>query len=46
VHRDPNPRTRSRDQVAGLQIPGVGTLPRLDGHIKMTGRVGDLAEQR
>jgi hypothetical protein len=46
VHRDANARTRSRDQVTGLQIPGVGTLPRLDGHIEMAGRVGDLTEQR
>ena len=35
-----------RDVVAGLQARGVGALPRLDGHVEMAGRVGDLAEQR
>ena len=46
VHRDPNTRTCGRDLVTALQIPGVGTLPRLYGHIEMAGRVRDLTEQR
>ena len=46
VHRDANARTCGPDLVTGLQVPGMGTLPRLDGHIEMAGRVGDLTEQR
>jgi hypothetical protein len=45
VHRDPNTRTRGRDQVTALQVSGVGALPRLDCHSKMAGRVRDLAQQ-
>ena len=46
VHRDANGRTCGRDLVPGLQIPGVGALPRLYGHVEMASRVGDLTEQR
>ncbi len=46
VHRDANGRTCRRDLVTGLHARGVGALPRLDGHIEMAGRVGDLAEHR
>ena len=46
VHRDANGCTRRRDLVTGLHARGVGALPRLDGHIEMAGRVGDLAEHR
>jgi hypothetical protein len=44
VHRDANGCTCSRDVVTGLQARGVSALPRLDGHIQMAGRVGDLSE--
>ena len=44
VHRDANGCTCGRDLVAGLHARGVGALPRLDGHIEMAGRVGDLAK--
>ena len=46
VHRDANGRACGRDLVTGLHARGVGALPRLDGHIEMAGRVGDLAEHR
>ena len=46
VHRDANRCARRRDRVAGLYAQRVRALPRLDGHVEMAGRVGDLAEQR
>ena len=46
VHRDANRCTCRRDRVAGLYAQRVRALPRLDGHVEMAGRVGDLAEQR
>ncbi len=46
VHRDANGRACCRDLVTCLHACGVGALPRLDGHIEMAGRVGDLAEHR
>ena len=46
VHRDANGGAGRRDLVTGLQARGVGALPRLDGHIEMAGRVGDLTEHR
>ena len=46
VHRDANGCTCGRDLVTGLHARRVGALPRLDGHIEMAGRVGDLAEHR
>ena len=46
VHRDANRCARRRDRVAGLYAQPVRTLPGLDRHVEMAGRVGDLAEQR
>ena len=46
VHRDANRCACRRDRVAGLYAQRVRTLPRLDRHVEMAGRVGDLAEQR
>ena len=46
VHRDANRRARRRHRVAGLDAQRVRTLVRLDGHVEMAGRVGDLREQR
>ena len=46
VHRHTNGRTCGRDLIASLDAGRVGALPRLDGHIEMTGRVGDLAQHR
>ena len=43
VHRDANRCARRRDGVAGLDAQRVRALPRLDGHVEMAGRVGDLA---
>jgi hypothetical protein len=45
MHRDANGRVRRRHRVTGLDAQGVRTLPRLDGHVEMAGRVCDLAEQ-
>ena len=45
VERDANRRACRRDRVAGLYAERVRALPRLDGHVEMAGRVGDLAEQ-
>jgi hypothetical protein len=42
MHRDANSRTCGRDLVPGLQVRGVGALPRLYSHVEMAGRVGDL----
>ena len=46
MHRDANRCARRRDRVAGLYRERVRALPRLDGHVEMAGRVGDLREQR
>ena len=46
VHRDAYGGSARRDLVTRLQARGVGSLPRLDGHIEMAGRVGDLTEHR
>ena len=46
MHRDTNGRACGSDRITALHARGVDTLPRLDGHIEMPGRVGDLAEQR
>ena len=46
VHRQTDGRTCGRDLVTGLHAGGVGALPRLDGHIEMAGRVGDLTKHR
>ena len=46
VHRDANRRPRCRVLVASIHAQRVSALPRLDGHIEMARRVGDLAEQR
>ena len=46
VHRDANGGSARRDLVTGLQARGVGSLPRLDGHIEMARRVGDLSRAR
>ncbi len=45
VHRDANRCARRRDGVAGLHAERIRALPRLDGHVEMAGRVGDLGEQ-
>ena len=45
MQRDANRRPGRRDRVAGLDRQGVRALPRLDGHVEMTGRIGDLREQ-
>ena len=46
MHRDTNRCARCGDRVAGLYAERVRALPRLDGHVEMAGRVGDLREQR
>ena len=44
VHRHANRRTCRRVLVAGLHAQRVSALPRLDGHVEMPRRVGDLAK--
>ena len=46
VHRDANGSACCRDLVPCLHACGVGAFPRLDGHIEMAGRIGDLAKHR
>jgi 4-oxalocrotonate tautomerase len=46
VHRDAHGCACCRDVVTCLHACRVGALPRLDGRIEMTGRVGDLAKHR
>ena len=46
VHRQTDGRTCGRDLIASLDAGRMGAFPRLDGHIEITGRVGDLAQQR
>ena len=46
VHRDAYGGSCGRNIVAGAHERGMGPLPRLDGHIEMARRVGDLAEHR
>jgi hypothetical protein len=46
VQRDANGCSCGRDLVTGLHSRRVGAFPRLDGHIKLAGRVGDLAKHR
>ena len=46
VHGDTNGGAGRRHLVTGLQARGMGALPRLDGHIELAGRVGDLTEHR
>src|SRR3954463_2314490 len=46
VHRDANRRTCRGDLIAGLHVRRVSAFPRLNGHIELAGRVGDLAENR
>jgi hypothetical protein len=45
VHRDANGSAGRPDRVAGLDAQRVGALPRLDRHVEVAGRVGDLGEQ-
>ena len=46
VHRDSNRRRGCRDMIARLQAGRVSTLPRIDRHIEVSGRVGHLAKKR
>jgi hypothetical protein len=46
MHRDANGCSRRRKVITGLHACGMGAFPRLDGHIQMTGRIGDLAQHR
>ena len=46
VHRDASGRACGGDLVPGEQARCVGTLPGLDGHVEVAGRVGDLPERR
>ena len=46
MHRQANGRTCRRNLLPGLRARGIGALPRLDGHIEMTGGVGDLSQNR
>jgi hypothetical protein len=44
VHSHANRRPCCRFGVAGLHAQRVSALPRVDGHVEMPRRVGDLAE--
>ena len=46
VHRQTDGRTGGRDLIARLHAGRVGAFPSVDRHIEITGRVGDLAQQR
>jgi hypothetical protein len=46
VHRHAHRRPSCRDLVAGLHARRMSALPRLNGHIKVAGRVGHLAKNR
>jgi hypothetical protein len=46
MHRDAHRCPGRRYRVAGLYGQRMRALPRLDRHVKMAGRVSDLAEQR
>ena len=46
VHRDANRRAGCGVLVAGLHAHRVRALPRLDRHVEMPRRVGDLAKHR
>ena len=46
VEADANGGACCRELVTRSHARHVGALPRLDGHIEMAGRVGDLAEHR
>ena len=46
VHRDSNRRRGCRGMIARLYAGRVSTLPRLNRHIEVSGRVGHLPEKR
>ena len=46
VHRDSNRRRGRRDMIARLHPGRVSTLPRLNRHLEVSGRVSHLAEKR
>ena len=46
MHRDANCRTRGREFVAGPHEEGMRAFPRLDRHIEVARRVGNLGKDR
>ncbi len=46
VHRDADRGTCCRVLVLGLQPQRISAFPRLDGHVELPRRVGDLGEDR